>query len=317
MAYADLCGSKLRRTLGSSLNESASEGVLSESFAARQMKKMGWVEGTGLGKKRDGIVDHIRARKRDEGAGLGTDAVESVARAKKNENNMWWSESVGDILLKLQIGSKGKKGQTRKKKNEKKKRKELGLAKDDEEIPEEVKERKKLKKEKKKIKKETKRKRSDSPSKSISSFKKIYTDEELFEATGGARFGMRAQRRAYGKWHRTEKSDISKELEEKILGDNGCVGEWNGLGKARIIGAVSSTSGHLTNRTTNDHKDGGYVLTGNAAKENSEEKHEKKESSISIAEIKDGSKEKKKKKKKKKERKSRDREKKKAELSPS
>lgn len=57
---------------------------------------------------------------------------------------------------------------------------------------------------------------------------KEYTDEELFEATGGARFGMRAQRRATGKWARTESQteDDEREAWERV--------EWNGRGNAEI-----------------------------------------------------------------------------------
>jgi len=55
------------------------------------------------------------------------------------------------------------------------------------------------------------------------------TDEELFAATGGARFGMRAQRRAEGKWKRTELCPDLKKSENEV------VMEWNGLGKAKIV----------------------------------------------------------------------------------
>lgn len=58
--------------------------------------------------------------------------------------------------------------------------------------------------------------------------KREYTDEELFEATGGARFGMRAQRKAKAKWARTESQteDDERQAMEKI--------EWNGRGSAEI-----------------------------------------------------------------------------------
>mmetsp|Transcript_30955 Transcript_30955/g.100896 ORF Transcript_30955/g.100896 Transcript_30955/m.100896 type:complete len:318 (-) Transcript_30955:55-1008(-) len=40
-------------------------------FALAQMKKMGWKEGKGLGRREDGIVDHVSTDKRDESQGLG------------------------------------------------------------------------------------------------------------------------------------------------------------------------------------------------------------------------------------------------------
>ena len=64
-----------------------------------------------------------------------------------------------------------------------------------------------------------------------------YTDEELFEATGGARFGMRAQRRATGKWARTESQteDDERKAWERV--------EWNGRGNAEVKLDSSDGSG--------------------------------------------------------------------------
>ena len=58
---------------------------------------------------------------------------------------------------------------------------------------------------------------------------KTYTDEELFIATGGARFGMRAQRKQEGKWARAE-SGISQAEEISAM----AAVEWNGTGKAKF-----------------------------------------------------------------------------------
>lgn len=66
----------------------------------------------------------------------------------------------------------------------------------------------------------------------------MYTDEELFIATGGARFGMRSQRRAEGKWQRTEKSEELKNWELKTKNQF----EWDGLGKASIVLSKKETS---------------------------------------------------------------------------
>jgi len=171
MAYTSLAGKKLQQKLGASLNESASAPT--SSFAKKQLEKMGWKEGDGLGARSTGIKTHIRVYKREDDVGVGHDKLK-LAEA----SNMWWSSSISNTLEKL--SSKRKK--------------------------------KKNKKDKKKT-------------------KKIYTDEELFEATGGARFGMRAQRRAESKWARTEKNADLSIQEEKAKGKL----EWNGLGEAKLL----------------------------------------------------------------------------------
>ena len=186
MAYTELCGSKLRSKLGAVLNESAtshSPALLSSdvSFAKRQLEKMGWKEGTGLGKRRDGLVEHIKIKQREEEMGLGRE--KELAKAV---GDVWWKDSVRGTLARLQ---------SKKKSSEKDKKK------------------------KSKSKMEKKDKAA-----------KIYTDEELFEATGGARFGMRAQRRAEGKWKRTESGTELAELEKKAQASM----EWNGRGTAEV-----------------------------------------------------------------------------------
>jgi hypothetical protein len=196
MAYAtDLCGSKLKAKLASTLNEASAAPMSSTSFAAKQMAKMGWTEGTGLGKKRDGIVSHIKVQKREDSLGLG---VEKERTRKIESEGMWWSANVSETLMRLQQ----KKG---KKKDEKKSKK-------------------------KKSKKTSKKETQDLEI-------KVYTDEELFAATGGARFGMRAQRRAEAKWMRTESSQSLREWEEEVKQKF----EWNGLGQAQVLLRSSSS----------------------------------------------------------------------------
>jgi Pin2-interacting protein X1 len=200
MAYAaDLCGSKLKAKLSSTLNEASSAPISSSSFASKQMAKMGWTEGTGLGKNRDGMVSHIKVKKREENMGLG---VEKERTRLLGKEGMWWSANVSETLFRLQ---------------------QQKSSSDD----------KKSKKSKKKGKKSDKK--SKKKSKEITM--KVYTDEELFEATGGARFGMRAQRRAEGKWKRTEGSQDLKQWEEEVKGKI----EWNGLGKAKVILSQSTS----------------------------------------------------------------------------
>lgn len=211
MAYAaDLCGSKLKAKLAATLNESAAAPISSSSFAAKQMAKMGWKEGTGLGKKRDGMVSHIKVKQREESAGLG---VEKERTRQMGAEGMWWSTNVSDTLMRLQ--------QQKSKKEAKKKQKK-----------ESKKSSKKEKKEKKKDKAE-----------SAPVVPKVYTDEELFKATGGARFGMRAQRRAEGKWQRTESSKDLKEWERAVKDKI----EWNGLGKAKVLLSEGENASNKTN----------------------------------------------------------------------
>lgn len=197
MAYAtELCGSKLRAKLSSTLNEATAEKISSTSFAAKQMAKMGWKEGTGLGKKRDGIVSHIKVQKREENMGLG---VEKERTRQLGVEGMWWNSSVADTLMKLQQKNKGRSDEKSKKK--------------------------------KKDKKEKKSKKSKKDGSLQTTAGKVYTDEELFAATGGARFGTKGGKRAEGKWKRSESSKELKEWEEEVKDKV----EWNGLGKANVI----------------------------------------------------------------------------------
>jgi Pin2-interacting protein X1 len=170
-SFLDLAGSKLRARLSSQVNESASEGVTSK-FARRHLEKLGWEEGTGLGKRRSGITTHIKVqRRKDEQGGIGKSSVDENLQI----GNEWWKSSTGNVLAKLGGKKKKKKGSKEK--------------------------------------------------------KKIFTDEELFEATGGARFGMRQGVRQEGKWNRTEKSAILKQQEEEAKQKV----EWDGMTAPKVI----------------------------------------------------------------------------------
>jgi Pin2-interacting protein X1 len=148
--HADmLVGKKLKREQQQSFREHVSAPT--SEFAKRQLEKMGWSEGTGLGKKRDGVTSHIRVKRRKDNLGLGGSDKPAVVEALGDSE--WWKDSLGSTLAKL--GTK--------------------------------KDKKKRKKEKEKTNVKT------------------YTDDELFEATGGARFGMRAGiSNNLHKWVRTE-----------------------------------------------------------------------------------------------------------------
>jgi Pin2-interacting protein X1 len=156
MAYTALSGSKLRAKLGSSLNESASAPT--SVFAKKQLEKMGWSEGSGLGKNGQGMNTHIKVKKRATEVGLGHSDL------PKHDQISWWADTCGDTLSRLSGNQK-----------------------------------------------------------------KTMTDQDLFQATGGARFGMRAQRKQTGKWARAEKNDIKAEEEAMTQV------EWNGTGQAKVI----------------------------------------------------------------------------------
>mmetsp|Transcript_441 Transcript_441/g.978 ORF Transcript_441/g.978 Transcript_441/m.978 type:complete len:280 (-) Transcript_441:35-874(-) len=195
MAYTNVCGKKLQSKMGGILNESAtshSPALLTsqQSFAKRQLEKMGWTEGTGLGKNRDGRKEHVKVQKREDNMGIGQEK-----ELAKEMGNTWWKDSVGGTLARLQ----------QKKKDEK---------------------------EKKKRRKDKKKPKSSKSGESTTTIAiKTYTDAELFEATGGARFGMRAQRRAEGKWKRTESGSELMELEKKAKASM----QWNGRGDAQVV----------------------------------------------------------------------------------
>mmetsp|Transcript_27753 Transcript_27753/g.58948 ORF Transcript_27753/g.58948 Transcript_27753/m.58948 type:complete len:285 (-) Transcript_27753:129-983(-) len=195
MAYTDVCGKKLQAKMGAVLNESAtshSPALLSsqQSFAKRQLEKMGWTEGTGLGKRRDGMKDHVKIKQREDEMGLGREK-----EMAKEIGNVWWKDSVGGTLARLQQQKKAKRSDRKDKKSKKKSR------------------------------------RKSEKDAAAAVVVKTYTDEELFEATGGARFGMRAQRRAEGKWKRTESGSELARLEEEARASM----EWNGRGGAEVV----------------------------------------------------------------------------------
>lgn len=61
-------GKKFMNKLGGMANESAASSV--SAFARKQMEKMGWQEGKGLGKEEQGVVTHVRVKKREEFMGV-------------------------------------------------------------------------------------------------------------------------------------------------------------------------------------------------------------------------------------------------------
>ena len=167
-----------RKTLdrmGKTINEGAGSAV--SSFARKQMEKMGWQEGKGLGKNEDGMATHIKQKKKEDVAGLGADkttdfVVDSTLKGGAKTsitggNDNWWHDAFSSKLKSL----------NNKKKDKKRKR---GDEDDDAEAV------------------------ADAPP----------SMEDLFKATGGARLGMRARADMSGKFQRAEK-DVSTALPDE------------------------------------------------------------------------------------------------------
>jgi Pin2-interacting protein X1 len=55
------------------------QGVAKDSLAFRLMTQMGWEEGNGLGKDKQGMKSHIRVKQRKDNSGIGTDEQKKAA----------------------------------------------------------------------------------------------------------------------------------------------------------------------------------------------------------------------------------------------
>mmetsp|Transcript_9022 Transcript_9022/g.16933 ORF Transcript_9022/g.16933 Transcript_9022/m.16933 type:complete len:226 (-) Transcript_9022:106-783(-) len=99
---AMLMTKKTLTKFGTKLNESAGSNV--SDFARRQMEKFGWSEGKGLGKNEDGIAGHIKAKKREESAGLGSETVAVEVAADD-----WWHHGFTNALKKVPSDKSKKK----------------------------------------------------------------------------------------------------------------------------------------------------------------------------------------------------------------
>ena len=96
---SQLYSKKTIEKMGSQLKEMSGSKI--SSFAMRQMEKMGWTEGKGLGKNNDGRAIHVKAVKKDDTDGLG------VSAAMKNGADMpgqdqWWFDSPANPRSQLQ-----------------------------------------------------------------------------------------------------------------------------------------------------------------------------------------------------------------------
>ena len=190
-------GSKLRQHYQANFREHVSAPT--SAFAKKQLEKMGWSEGTGLGKKRDGITTHIKVKKRKDGLGLGSSEKPDIVQANEAAGE-WWKDGLGATLARLSNNKKKKKSKKEKKKG------------------------------------------------------KTYTDEELFQATGGTRFGMRAGiTNNLHKWVRTENSDEAAPAEVTEDSSQEAVKSEEKKSKKRKLETVDSDD--AKNKDEKDDKD--------------------------------------------------------------
>ncbi|KAE8893268.1 hypothetical protein PF005_g21258 [Phytophthora fragariae] len=183
-AALPLVGKKLMSKLGGMANESAAAEV--SDFARRQMEKMGWSAGKGLGKNEQGVKSHVKVKRREELQGVGAEKKEV-----KEQANQWWYNVYDRMASKIVVDASS-----------------------DEEGGDDEKKKKKKKKKYKKKKMDKKRKRLDENESANQKFR-IPTDEELFAATGGKLFGRRAYGSCNGKLKRDEMQLKKAKKEEK------------------------------------------------------------------------------------------------------
>lgn len=74
------------------------QGVARSSAAFRLLKQMGWQEGEGLGKEKQGIREHVRVSKKSDNSGVGVDAQQKAAT-----NWAFNTTAFDNILKKLNV----------------------------------------------------------------------------------------------------------------------------------------------------------------------------------------------------------------------
>lgn len=177
---------KTIQALGSQMNMNAA--VKPSSYAFKLMQKMGWKEGSGLGKNEDGNAKHIVIRKREDSVGLGNDSQLTAAMIHEQWCTKSFSSKLDSFKAKL-----------------------AAICSSDDDDEGDKKKKRKEKKSKKRSRKE-RDSAGDAISDDVEATKRTDSDEDginidydaLFKATGGARLGMRARREQKGKIKRTE-----------------------------------------------------------------------------------------------------------------
>jgi hypothetical protein len=87
---------KTLRRLGAEANERVASRP--SAFARAHLERLGWSEGDGLGRKRDGIATHIRVAKKDDTKGIGCSD-----REQGQFGNTWWSSGFDVALQRIKV----------------------------------------------------------------------------------------------------------------------------------------------------------------------------------------------------------------------
>ena len=103
--------------LGSRINDNAKGSEIS-SFAKRQMAKMGWEEGKGLGRSENGMITHIKAKKLLDSEGIG---AKEARIENDNSDTTWWHDGFANALQNMKSN---KRKHSKKEKKDKKSKKE-------------------------------------------------------------------------------------------------------------------------------------------------------------------------------------------------
>lgn len=124
----ELLGKKARAELGSGNVDS--RGSEMSSFAQRQMEKMGWKQGEGLGKNSQGISTYVKVKKRVENSGIGMETLR-----KEEHQVQWWCNVYDKVASSILVDdSDDEKSKKKKKKKDKKKSKKRKGPPTDEEL---------------------------------------------------------------------------------------------------------------------------------------------------------------------------------------
>lgn len=70
---------------------------MESSFAQKEMARMGWKKGQGLGKRKQGRASHVGVQKREDGVGLGA-RPDAKGAGKSAVGDEWWSTAFGAAL---------------------------------------------------------------------------------------------------------------------------------------------------------------------------------------------------------------------------
>ena len=76
-----------------------SKKKVKSKFGEAMLKKMGWNEGSGLGKNQHGDTEWFQIKRRDEGAGLGTEEIKEAKKFKWDD--AFWETMYDNVAKKM------------------------------------------------------------------------------------------------------------------------------------------------------------------------------------------------------------------------